>query len=325
MLNYNPEKELPSLDGKVIFLTGGLSALTPSTYRTFSHLTPCSGTAGIGASAVLALAKHNPARIYFTGRDEARANSLIASVKSTVPGANLAFVKVDLSSLDSVKTAYKSFTSTRLDILICNAGIMATPPALTKDGYEMQFGVNYLAHALLIKLFLPLLLDTAEMPGADVRIVIMTSLGYRLAPKTGVDFKNVKTVQDTGPGGPWLRYGQSKTADLLLAIELAHRYPQITSTSIHPGVVKTGLVGNLSFGAKTVVHVGCLLQGIKMIEPEEGCYNLLWAAAGDKRDIVNGELYEPVGVLTKTHSKPRSNTELPGELWEWTQKALEKY
>lgn len=283
------------------------------------------GTAGIGASAVLALAKHNPAKIYFTGRDESRANDLIASIKSTFKDVDVAFVKVDLSSLESVKMAYDSFNSTRLDVLICNAGIMATPPALTKDGYEMQFGVNYLAHALLVKLFLPLLLQTAEMPNADVRIVILTSVGYRLAPKTGIDFKNVRTVQDTGPGGPWLRYGQSKTADLLLAAELARRYPKITSTAIHPGVVKTGLVGNLSFGAKTVVHVGCLLQGIRMIEPEEGCYNLLWAAVGDKKNMVNGELYEPVGVLSKTHSKPRSNKQLPGELWEWTQKALEMY
>ena len=274
---------------------------------------------------MLALVKHNPAKIYFTGRDERRANDLITSVKSSSKNVDIAFVKVDLSSLDSVKIAYKSFTSTRLDILICNAGIMATPPALTKDGYEMQFGVNYLAHALLVKLFIPLLLQTADLPNADVRIVILTSLGYRLAPKTGVDFKNVKTVQDTGPGGPWLRYGQSKTADLLLATELARRYPKITSTAIHPGVVKTGLVGNLSFGAKAVVHVGCLLQGIKMIDPDEGCYNLLWAAAGDKKSVVNGELYEPVGVLSKTHSKPRSNKQLPGELWEWTQKALETY
>jgi len=239
--------------------------------------------------------------------------------------ANIVFVKVDLASLDSVKAAFKKFNSTSLDILICNAGIMAAPPALTKDGYEMQFGVNYLAHALFVKLFLPLLLESANLPDSDVRVVIMTSLGYRMAPKSGVDFKNIKTTQDTGPGAPWMRYGQSKTADLLLAKELAKRYPQITSTSIHPGVVKTGLLSNLSFGAKTVVYLGCFVQGIKMIESDEGCYNMLWAATGDKTGIVNGELYEPVGILSKTNSKPRSNPKLPGELWEWTEKALASY
>lgn len=239
--------------------------------------------------------------------------------------ANIVFVKVDLAALDSVKAAFKQFNSTRLDILICNAGIMAVPPALTKDGYEMQFGVNYLAHALFVKLFLPLLVDTAKLPESDVRVVMMTSLGYRMAPKSGVDFKNVRTTQNVGPGAPWMRYGQSKTADLLLAKELAKRYPQITSTSIHPGVVRTGLVSNLSFGAKAVVHVGCFVQGVKMIELDEGCYNMLWAAAGDKTGIVNGELYEPVGILSKTKSKPRSDPKLPAELWEWTEKALAGY
>lgn len=237
----------------------------------------------------------------------------------------IVFVKVDLASLDSVKAAYDQFNSTRLDILICNAGIMATPPSFSKDGYEMQFAVNYLAHALFVKLFLPLLLETAKLPEADVRVVIMTSLGYQLAPKTGVDFKNVKTAQDTGPGAPWMRYGQSKIADLLLAKELARRFPQFTSTSIHPGVVKTGLVSNLTLGAKAVIYVGCFLQGIKMIETDEGCYNMLWAAAGNKKGIVNGELYEPVGILSKTKSKPRSKPELPGELWEWTEKAVASY
>lgn len=87
-------------------------------YMNFSRLTICPGTAGIGASAVLALAKHNPAKTYFTGRDEARADDLVASVKSTAQDVDIAFVKVDLSSLDSVKMAYESFTSTRLDILI---------------------------------------------------------------------------------------------------------------------------------------------------------------------------------------------------------------
>ena len=224
-------------------------------------LNPNPGTAGIGASAVLALAKHHPAKIYFTGRNSTRANALITRAHTLVPDANIVFIKTDLASLASVKAAFAQFSSPRLDMLICSAGIMATPPALTDDGYEMQFGVNYLAHALLVKLFLPLLLATADLPHADVRIVIVTSLGYRMAPKTGVDFGNVRTKQDAGPGAPWIRYGQSKTAGLLLAGELARRYPQIMSTAVHPGVINTGLVSGLPLGARLVVHVGCFVQG----------------------------------------------------------------
>lgn len=91
---------------------------------------------------------------------------------------DISFLKAHLISLDSVKAAFDQFALDRLDILMCNAGIMANPPALTKDGYELQFGVNYLAHALLVKLFLPLLLETAKRPGADVRVVMLTSVAY---------------------------------------------------------------------------------------------------------------------------------------------------
>lgn len=71
--------------------------------------------------------------------------------------------------------------------------------------------------------------------------------------------------------------------------------------------------------------MGCSVQGVKMIESDEGCYSMLWAAARDKTGIVNRELYERVGILLKTKSKPRSNPKLLGELWEWTEKALASY
>lgn len=138
---------------------------------------------------------------------------------------------------------------------------MATPPALTQDGYEMQSGVNYLAHALLVKLFLPTLLETAKLPDADVRVVALTSLRYRMAPKAGVDFRNVRTKQDRGPGAPWVRYGQSKTAGLLLVVELARRYPQNTSTAVHPGVIITGVGEGFAAGCEVGGPCGLLCSG----------------------------------------------------------------
>ena len=236
-------------------------------------------------------------------------------MKSTAPDVEISFLKADLTSLDSVKAAFDQFTSDRLDILMCNAGIMANPPALTKDGYELQFGVNYLAHALLVKLFLPLLLETAKLPGADVRVVMLTSVAYQSAPSQGIQFDKLKTTMDGGPMAKWARYGQSKLADALLARELANRYPQIQALAIHPGFVSTGLNTNASLSSKFVVQmVRTLLYRAEMIEQEEGCYNQIWAACGSKKDVINGEFYEPVGVLTKTTSKPRSNKELPAKL-----------
>ena len=254
-------------------------------------------------------------KIYFTGRDEIRGEKIAADVKSTAPDVDISFLKADLTSLDSVKAAFEQFTSDRLDILMCNAGIMANPPALTKDGYELQFGVNYLAHALLIKLFLPLLLETAKRPAADVRVVMLTSVAYQSAPSQGIQFDKLQTTMDGGPMAKWARYGQSKLADALLARELAIRYPQIQSLAIHPGFVSTGMNTDASWSSKFVVQmVRTLLYRAEMIEPEQGCYNQIWAACGSKVGVVNGEFYEPVGVLTKTNSKARSDKDLAPKL-----------
>jgi NAD(P)-dependent dehydrogenase (short-subunit alcohol dehydrogenase family) len=133
---------------------------------------------------------------------------------------------MDLTSLSSIKSSTPQLT--RLDLLMCNAGIMATPPSLSKDGYEIQFATNHLGHAMLIKQLLPTMLKTAEEPRSDVRIVILTSMGWRAHPKAGIEFSTLNTTQDRAIFGGWVRYGQSKLANLVYAAELARRYPNIT-------------------------------------------------------------------------------------------------
>ncbi|KAK2831924.1 hypothetical protein FQN49_007030 [Arthroderma sp. PD_2] len=107
--------------------------------------------------------------------------------------------------LESVKKAADTVTaqSERLDILMLNAGIMAAPPALTTDGDEVQLAVNYLGHALLAKLLLPLLEKTASLPDADVRIVMLSSDIHTYAPKpAGIQFNTLQTTADElGPYG----------------------------------------------------------------------------------------------------------------------------
>lgn len=217
----------------------------------------------------------------------------------------------------------QKFTSLRLDILICNASIMAVPAGLTEDGYEIQFGTNHLGHALLIKLLLSALLQSAAQPGADVRIIILTSLGFRNHPKGGIVFKALRTPQES-IFGSWIRYGQSKLANILYAAELARRYPNILSVSIHPGVVQTGLVGNLGFANKLLVYA---TNFGRMLKPAEGAYNQLWAATtSDRSKIVNGAFYEPVGVLSNNKVDATSRSEkLAAELWDWTEQALEAH
>ena len=269
---------------------------------------------------VLALAQHGPEHIYLSGRNVQRAESLIAKVQKEAPTVAMTFVECDLGSLASVKAALtQKFTSARLDVLMCNAGVMAIPPGLTTDGYEVQFGINHLGHALIIKLLLPILLRTADLPGADARIIILTSIAFRAHPKGGIIFKDLKTTQDFGFFGPWIRYGQSKLANILYASELARLHPNVTSVSIHPGVVETDLVGNLSFGKKSLVYLTNLG---KLLKPAEGAYNQLWAATAPRDKIVNGAYYEPVGSLSSKLDKPAKSEQLARELWEWTEKAL---
>ena len=197
---------------------------------------------------------------------------------------------------------------------------MAAPAGLTHDGYEVQFGVNHLAHALLIKLLMPVLEQTAEREG-DARIVSLTSLGMKMPPLGGIVFEDLRTTQEYGMASAWYRYGQSKLANVLYATELARRYPAVISVSVHPGVINTGLVSNLGFLNRCLVYVTNIGR---MISPEQGVYNPCWAATTKKEDVLNGAYYEPVGKLGE-HTKESSSEELAKELWEWTHKQLEQF
>lgn len=279
------------------------------------------GTNGLGKQTIVTLAKHSPEHIYFTGRNAESAQSIIDEANSAAPSVKLTFIKCDQLSLSSVEKAAKDIVSkiSHLDVLICNAGVMATDAALTKDGYENQFGVNHVAHALLVKILLPMIEKTADETG-DARILLLTSLGFMYPFPGGIQFDGVKTVQDFGPGSQWARYGQSKLANVQYAAELALHYPSITSVSLHPGTVKTDLIGRLKPDEKDLVS-----QMYKvLVEPEEGVYNTCWCATTEKSNIKNGELYLPVGQLGD-HSKESSDKKLTEKLWSWTQRELEGY
>ncbi|CAI4213532.1 unnamed protein product [Parascedosporium putredinis] len=98
------------------------------------------------------------------------------------------FLQCDLGSAASVREAADKFlaaSSSRLDVLVANAGVMSVPPGLTADGHEVQWGTNFFGHAVLIHLLLPAMVRTAELPGADVRLLLATSQGHGLHPVRG--------------------------------------------------------------------------------------------------------------------------------------------
>ncbi|KAK4032712.1 hypothetical protein C8A01DRAFT_40854 [Parachaetomium inaequale] len=308
---FNAAKDIPPLDGKVILITGG--------------------NVGLGKQAVLEYARHNPRLIWLAARSVQKANAAADEIRLQVPNAPIQVLELDLASFASIKEAAATVLSTspRLDILMLNAGIMAAPPGLTADGYELQFGTNHMGHALLTKLLLPLLTRTATPdttnPRPDVRIITLSSHGHVYASKPGIAFPTLKTRAE--PMGALGRYYQSKLANVLWARQLARAYPQFTVASIHPGVVQTNLLENAAGAPAVVRAITKVVVGLGLLTPvEQGVRNQLWASVAPVRDgesgVVSGEYYEPVGVAGMG-SRDGRDEGLARRLWEWTEGELE--
>jgi NAD(P)-dependent dehydrogenase (short-subunit alcohol dehydrogenase family) len=250
---------------------------------------------------------------------------LISKVKTISPQTEITFIECDLSSLSSVQEAARAFISqsSRLNVLMCNAGVMALGPGVSKEGYEIQFATNHLGHALLIKLLMPILLDTASQPDSDVRIINLTSSAYKSTPTSGIEFSTLKSNQARlGPiyaPAKWMRYGQSKLANFLYAIELARHHPEITTVSVHPGFIKTELHQHEGFIDRQLVN---LMSGGSWINVEEGPFNQAWAATTPKPNLTSGAYYQPVGVRTDPETKQSADKALAEKLWEWSEKEL---
>ncbi|KAJ7140259.1 oxidoreductase [Mycena crocata] len=297
---FDPATDISDVRDKVILITGG--------------------TAGLGKQSILILAQKNPAHIYFTGRDSDRAATLITQVTTLVPSAQLTFLKCNMSSLASVAAVAMQLAANtlRLDILMCNAGVFDVPPALTEDGYEVMFGINHMAHALLIKLLLPTLLLTL-----DARIVILASEAFRSAPGCGIDFAQLHTPQASLPAR-LRRYPQSKLANVLYTAELARRHPQLMVVAVHPGVVGTDMLLNAGILMRAAIRAQQWWAGAPIVTPEEGAWTQLWAATVKGSALVSGEYYIPVG-LRGEHTALSADEELARKLWDWTEKELKNF
>ena len=182
---------------------------------------------------------------------------------------------------------------------------------------------------MLIDWLLPTLLRTAKAPESDVRILSTTSMGYGFHPSCGISFEELDAHKPMMRFmfGRWIRYGHSKLANILYPSELARRYPQITSISIHPGLVATDLVYSQPWHIRWFVHVTSWMQGLTYLTPHQGCWNQVFCATvAKKEELVNGGFYYPVGVYSPEKlDKTAKDEALTGRLWEWTQAVLEKF
>ncbi len=236
---------------------------------------------GVGYETALALYEKD-ANVMLAGRDLKKVEDAVAKIKK-LKGTGLAEAGIlDLASLKSVKQFAESFIKNhkQLNLLINNAGVMIPPASKTAEGYELQFGVNFLGHFALTGYLYPLLEKT---PGS--RIITVSSLAYL---RGVINFDNLKSEKSYDP---MREYCQSKLADIIFSIELKRRLSanqkQTISIAAQPGANKTELSRYMSSEALAagIERVGTLM------DPWQGALSSLYAATS--KEASGGKLYGP--------------------------------
>src|SRR3954447_6788391 len=194
---------------------------------------------GLGYETAAALAAKG-AHVVLAVRNLEKGKAASDLITRSTPGASVALQELDLTSLDSVRSAADQLRSDHeaIDLLINNAGVMYTPKSTTKDGFEMQFGTNHLGHFALTGLLLDRLL-----PVDGSRVVTVSSLGHRI--RAAIHFDDLQWERSYSRVGA---YGQAKLANLLFTYELQHRLAAGNTTvavAAHPGGSKTELTRNM--------------------------------------------------------------------------------
>ncbi len=190
-------------------------------------------SAGLGVETARALAARG-AEVVGTARD-------LAKARKATEGIALRLVELDLESLASVRACANALAKDgrRFDVVITNAGVMASPFERTADGFELQFGTNHLGHFVLVNRIAPLIVDGG-------RVVVVASSGHRMA-EFGLEDPNFLHTKYE----PWVAYARSKTANILFAVEFdrRHRDRGVRAAAVHPGGIKTELGRHVSEGS----------------------------------------------------------------------------
>jgi NAD(P)-dependent dehydrogenase (short-subunit alcohol dehydrogenase family) len=210
-------EDIPSQKGKLAVVTGANS--------------------GIGWNTALELARAG-GEVILTARTEEKGQDAVGRIRRELPQARVRFELLDLASLQSVRSfAAKVISEPKLDLLVNNAGVMRLPQRqVTVDGFEVQFGTNFLGPFALTVLLLP-----ALQRAASPRVTTVSSG----AANMGLKKINFDDLQWEKSYAPWKAYCQSKLADLMLMLELERRSKaagiQLVSNAAHPGYARTNL------------------------------------------------------------------------------------
>ena len=264
-------EDVPSLTGKTVVVTGANS--------------------GIGFEAARVLAARG-ADLILACRSSERGQGAAARIRSTSPHARLEVRPLDLANLAAVREFARWLNDARpaLHLLINNAGLMAIPRQTTVEGFEMQLGVNHLAHFALTGLLLPKLLATP-----DARVVNLSSQAHLIGRMRWDDLDGERSYHK------WTAYGQSKLANLLFTFELARRLHARNATqralACHPGYADTNLqhVGPSMEGSRLNQWMMKIGNRLMAQSAADGALPTLYAATAPAAQ--SGEYYGPSGLF----------------------------
>ncbi len=273
------------LKGKNILVTGCNSGLGKETLR------------------VLAL---RGARVIGTARTTEKAQAACAEAAGKNTG--LACELSDPASVRACVAAVKK-DGTKLDAIICNAGIMALPKLEKAFGYELQFFTNHIGHFMLVNGLLDRLSDNG-------RVVILSSDAHRAAPKEGIQFENLSGEKGYSP---WANYGQSKFANILFAKELAKSLTgtKKTANALHPGVIRTNLARSMNPAVGIAFAIAGPI-GLKTIP--QGAATQCFVATHPSVVATSGAYFSDSNVVAPR--KDAENHDLAKKLWDVSEKIV---
>jgi NAD(P)-dependent dehydrogenase (short-subunit alcohol dehydrogenase family) len=254
-------KNIPDQSGKIVIVTGANS--------------------GIGYEATRALAMRG-ATVIMACRNIEKGETAAEQIQKEDSQGKVILQRLDLADLNSVRQFAENFLAEfeRLDVLVNNGGIMATPYGKTADGFELQFGTNNLGHFMLTGLLINLLKSTPNS-----RVVTVTSYAHFFGMINFSDLNSERFYQK------WLAYGQSKLANVLFGYELQRRADRNgrnpISIVVHPGYAATNLQHTSSLFS--------FLNPVMAQSPEMGALSTLYAATSP--EIRGGEYIGPDGFL----------------------------
>ncbi|KZB85819.1 oxidoreductase [Amycolatopsis regifaucium] len=301
------EADIPDQTGRIAFVTGANSGL------------------GLRTAEVLA---EKGARVLLGCRSPERGAKALEQVRTAATGAAPELVRLDLADLASVREAVKKveeLSENKLDLLINNAGVMATPRGHTKDGFETQFGTNHLGHAVLTWSLMPSLRN-----GSGARVVTVSSIAATGARLDVADPNFERRMYNPGSA-----YGQSKLSNQVFALELDRRLRAagegVISVAAHPGYTWTGLGSGMARSYRNPVVRALVGAGNRIGEvliaqnARMGTLPQLFAATAP--EVTGGDYIGPGGLgglrgnPVKVRPLPAARSEsLGAALWDVTTK-----